>query len=138
MFKVLLKKANVLKNLFGHYIPSPIKNEVKLMKKGMNSIINRYDNNYYNNYLISKLQGKDVYTAASNSCFTTLKNMRINREEVPAAAGLVAGALPIPASSAIGYALGRVATCNKAVAMYHTGGSALKSAYATFGHILNI
>lgn len=66
--------------------------------------------------------------------------MRIKKEEIPAVAGLVAGALPIPASSAIGYALARVATCNKAVAMYHyhTGSSAVKSAYATFGHILNI
>lgn len=138
MFKVLLKKANVLKEFLGHYVPAPVKNEVKLMKKGMNSIINRYDNNYYNSYMVSKLQGKNIYTAAGNSCFTTLKNMRIKKEEVPAVAGLVAGALPIPASSAIGYALARVATCNKAVAMYHTGGSAVKSAYATFGHILNI
>lgn len=64
--------------------------------------------------------------------------MRIKKEEIPAVAGLVAGALPIPASSAIGYALARVATCNKATAMYNTGGSAVKSAYATFGHILNI
>lgn len=130
MIKGIVKGFNVLKNGF--------KNEFKLMKSGTTSLINRYDNNYYKNFVTSKLQGKDVYTAAGNSCFTALKNMHIKRNEIPAAVGLLAGALPIPASSGVGYALARVATCDKAITAYHAGSQAVKNAYHTFGHIFNV
>ena len=130
MIKGIVKGFNVLKNGF--------KNEFKLMKSGTPSLINRYDNNYYRNFVTSKLQGKDVCTAASNSCFTALKNMHIKRNEIPAAVGLLAGALPIPASSGVGYALARVATCDRAITAYHTSSQAVKNAYHTFGHIFNV
>ncbi len=130
MIKGIVKSFKVLKNC--------LVNEFKLMKDGTTSLINRYDNNYYKNFVTSKLQGKDVYTAASNSCFSALKNMHIKRNEIPAAVGLLAGALPIPASSGVGYAIARVATCDKAITAYHAGSQAAKNAYHTFGHIFNV
>ena len=130
MIKGIVKGFKVLKN--------SLINEFKLMKDGTTSLINRYDNNYYKNFVTSKLQGKDVYTAASNSCFSALKNMHIKRNEIPAAVGLLAGALPIPASSGVGYAIARVATCDKAITAYHAGSQAAKNAYHTFGHIFNV
>ena len=130
MIKGIVKGFKVLKNC--------LINEFKLMKDGTTSLINRYDNNYYKNFVTSKLQGKDVYTAASNSCFSALKNMHIKRNEIPAAVGLLAGALPIPASSGVGYAIARVATCDKAITAYHAGSQAAKNAYHTFGHIFNV
>lgn len=130
MIKGIVKGFKVLKN--------SLINEFKLMKDGTTSLINRYDNNYYKNFVTSKLQGKDVYTAASNSCFTALKNMHVKRNEIPAAVGLLAGALPIPASSGVGYAIARVATCDKAITAYHAGSQAAKNAYHTFGHIFNV
>ena len=130
MIKGIVKGFKVLKN--------SLINEFKLMKDGTTSLINRYDNNYYKNFVTSKLQGKDVYTAASNSCFSALKNMHIKRNEIPAAVGLLAGALPIPASSGVGYAIARVATCDKAITAYHAGSQAVKNAYRTFGHLFNV
>lgn len=130
MIKGIVKGFKVLKN--------SLINEFKLMKDGTTSLINRYDNNYYKNFVTSKLQGKDVYTAAGNSCFSALKNMHIKRNEIPAAVGLLAGALPIPASSGVGYAIARVATCDKAITAYHAGSQAAKNAYHTFGHIFNV
>ena len=64
--------------------------------------------------------------------------MHIKRNEIPAAVGLLAGALPIPASSGVGYAIARVATCDKAITAYHAGSQAAKNAYHTFGHIFNV
>lgn len=130
MIKGIVKSFKVLKNC--------LVNEFKLMKDGTTSFINRYDNNYYKNFVTSKLQGKDVYTAAGNSCFSALKNMHIKRNEIPAAVGLLAGALPIPASSGVGYAIARVATCDKAITAYHAGSQAAKNAYHIFGHIFNV
>ncbi len=138
MFKVLLKKANVLKDLFGHYVPKPIKNEVKFMKKGMNSLIERYDTNYGDTYLMSKIRGKTPVEAAEASMISAFSNMHIKRAEIPAATGLVAGLLPIPGASGVGYAIARVATCNKAMAAYHTGGKALKNIYSRVGGALKI
>ena len=138
MFKTLLKKANVLKDFIGYNIPTPIKNEVKLMKKGINSLIERYDTNYGDTYISSKLQGKTPVKAAEESLVSAFLNMHIKRSEIPAATGLVAGLLPIPGSSGVGYAIARVATCNKAMAAYQTSSKALKNVYSKVGGALKI
>lgn len=136
MIKALIKKANLIKDFVGHHIPVPVKTEAGLMKKGMNSIVNRYDDIYCRNYTLNKIHGKTSVNASINSCFSSLGSMRIKRDEIPAAVGLVAGLAPIPASSGVGYAVARVATCDKAMAMYHTGGHALKSAYSAVNNML--
>ena len=136
MIKALIKKINLFKDFIGRYIPSTVKTEAGLMKKGMNSIINRYDNMYCRNYALNRIHGETSVNASINSCFSSLGRMRIKRDEIPAAVGLVAGLAPIPASSGVGYALARVATCDKAMVMYHTGGHALKSAYSAVNNML--
>jgi len=139
MFKFILKKYNIVKNFLGKYIPTPIKNEYKTMKNGMDAITDRFYTNYNKAKVNAKMRGKTSFIAAQEGLTSAIAQTRITKNEIPPLFAIAGGcSLPYPGTTEAGYAIGRILTSKPAVKVYKSGKKAVVNTYSAVNNVLKI
>ncbi len=118
----LSAKAKVVgKNLYDRYVPVCVQNEINTMQSGIKELNSQIKTNYKNGSLYDRLHKNGPLDIFASGTASVLANTKITRKEIPSLFAMAATPIPFPLTSPIAYALGRVATSDRAVNVYKNG-----------------
>ena len=124
----LSAKAKVVgKNLYDRYVPVCAKSEIDTMITGNKMLQSQIKENFKTGSAYDRLHKNGLLSVVSSGTGAVLANTKITKENVPSLFAMAATPIPFPLTSPIAYALGRVATSDRAVNVYKNGKKVLST-----------
>lgn len=141
VLKPVLNSLNKVKTLvepLGRFIPECIKNEYKLMGRGVKTLRAKLDKSYTMGRLSAELLGNSRVTSVARGIGSAVTSTKITKNDIPSLFALTGLATPIPLGMETGYTIGRLISSKPAVKAAHFGKRTLHSTYSAMNNLFRI